>query len=60
VTPRPVKSEPGAYQGFYEGMVRCLRDGTPPPVDAEDAVRGLEIIEAARRSAGERRVVTLA
>jgi len=60
VSQRPVKSEPGAYQRFYEGMVRCLRDGAPPPVDAEDAVKGLEIIEAARRSATERRVVTLA
>jgi scyllo-inositol 2-dehydrogenase (NADP+) len=60
VTQHPVKSEPGAYQRFYEGMVRCLRDGAPPPVDAEDAVKGLEIIEAARRSAAERRVVTLA
>ena len=59
VTQRPVKSEPGAYQRFYEGMMRCLREGAPPPVDAEDAVRGLEIIEAARRSAAERRVVTL-
>ncbi|HWF64350.1 MAG TPA: Gfo/Idh/MocA family oxidoreductase [Rhizomicrobium sp.] len=59
VTQRPVKSEPGAYQKFYEGMVRCLRDGAPPPVDPQDAVRGLEIIEAARRSAAERRVVPL-
>jgi predicted dehydrogenase len=60
VTRRPVKSEHGAYQRFYEGMVRCLRDGAPPPVDPEDAVKGLEIIEAARQSAAERRVVTLA
>jgi predicted dehydrogenase len=41
-------------------MVRCLRDGAPPPVDSEDAVKGLEIIEAARQSAEERRLVTLA
>lgn len=60
VTQRPVKSAPGAYQAFYQGMVRSLRDGTPPPVDPEDAVKGLEIIEAARRSATERQVVTLA
>jgi scyllo-inositol 2-dehydrogenase (NADP+) len=60
VRQRPVRSEPGAYQRFYEGMVCCLRDGAPPPVDAEDAVKGLEIIEAARRSAAERRVVTFA
>ena len=43
----PVRSEPGAYQQFYAGVVASLRDGAPPPVDPEDAVAGLEIIEAA-------------
>ena len=47
----PIATEPGSYQGFYEGVVRCLRDGAPPPVDPSDAVRGLEVIGAARRSA---------
>ncbi len=47
----PVRSEPGAYQQFYAGVVAALRDGAPPPVDPEDAVAGLEIIEAARRGA---------
>jgi predicted dehydrogenase len=41
----PVRSEPGAYQQFYAGVVASLRDGAPPPVDPEDAVAGLEIIE---------------
>jgi predicted dehydrogenase len=45
----PVRTEAGAYQAFYEGVVASLRDGAPPPVDPEDAVRGLEIIAAARR-----------
>lgn len=44
----PVRSEPGAYQQFYAGVVAALRDGAPPPVDPEDAVRGLEIIEVAK------------
>jgi predicted dehydrogenase len=44
----PVRSEPGAYQQFYAGVVAALRDGAPPPVDPEDAVAGLEIIELAR------------
>jgi len=57
--PRAIRSEPGAYQDFYAGMVRCLRDGAPPPVDPQDAVLGLEIIAAARRSAAEKRIVTL-
>jgi scyllo-inositol 2-dehydrogenase (NADP+) len=47
----PVRSEPGAYQQFYAGVVAALRDGKPPPVDPEDAVAGLEIIEAARSQA---------
>jgi scyllo-inositol 2-dehydrogenase (NADP+) len=42
----PVRSEPGSYQQFYAGVVASLRDGAPPPVDPEDAVTGLEIIEA--------------
>jgi len=56
---RPVCSEPGAYQRFYEGVVAALRDGAPPPVDPEDAVKGLEIIEAAQRSASQQQVITL-
>jgi scyllo-inositol 2-dehydrogenase (NADP+) len=54
-----VQSEPGAYQRFYSEMVAMLRGGAPPPVAPEDALAGLEIIEAARRSAAERTVVTL-
>jgi predicted dehydrogenase len=46
----PVRSEPGAYPKFYSGIVASLRNGAPPPVDPEDAVRGLEIIAAAQRS----------
>jgi predicted dehydrogenase len=55
---RPVPTEPGAYQDFYGGLVASLRDGAPPPVDAQDAVSGLEVLEAARLSADEGRVVT--
>jgi len=36
-----------------------LRDRAPPPVAPEDAVAGLEIVEAAQRSAAEGRVVSL-
>lgn len=56
---QPVRSEAGSYQSFYAGIVSSLRDGAPPPVEAEDAVAGLEIIEAARRAASERKIVTL-
>lgn len=56
---RPVRSEPGAYQKFYAGVAATLRDGAPPPVDPEDAVRGLEIIAAAQRSAAQRQVIAI-
>jgi scyllo-inositol 2-dehydrogenase (NADP+) len=42
----PVRSEPGAYQDFYAGVIAALRNGAPPPVDPQDAIAGLEIIEA--------------
>jgi predicted dehydrogenase len=46
-----VPSERGAWPEFYRGVERWLRSGGPPPVDPWDAVRVLEVIEAARRSA---------
>jgi len=56
---RPVRTEPGAYQRFYASVLEALRDGGPPPVDPSDAVAGLEVIEAARRSAAEGVVVAI-
>jgi predicted dehydrogenase len=55
----PVRSEPGAWPEFYAAVERWLRDGGAPPVDPSDAVRVLEVVEAARRSAAERAVVPL-
>jgi predicted dehydrogenase len=52
-----VPTERGAYEQFYTGVVRTLRRGAPPPVEARDAIAGLEIVEAAYRSAAERRVI---
>jgi predicted dehydrogenase len=59
VQPRAIPSVPGAYQSFYAGMVSALRDGAPLPVDPQDAVAGLEIIEAAQRSSAGRSVIHL-
>ncbi|MDX6669913.1 MAG: scyllo-inositol 2-dehydrogenase [Solirubrobacteraceae bacterium] len=47
----PVPSEAGNWPAFYAGVERALRTGGPPPVDPADAVTGLEILDAARRSA---------
>ncbi|ODS53720.1 MAG: oxidoreductase [Acidobacteria bacterium SCN 69-37] len=57
---RQVATAQGHYGRFYAGVAAALRDGGPMPVDPEDACRTLEIIEAARQSAIEQRVVTLA
>jgi scyllo-inositol 2-dehydrogenase (NADP+) len=49
----PVRTEPGAYQRFYQGLVAALRGDGPPPVDPADAVAALAVLDAARRSAGD-------
>ena len=56
---RPVQSERGDYGAFYAGVDAAMRGVAPPPVDPADSVAGLEIIEAARRSSAQRRVVEL-
>ncbi|PRY43953.1 Gfo/Idh/MocA family oxidoreductase [Umezawaea tangerina] len=55
----PVRTEPGAYQLFYAGVAKAVLHGDAPPVDARDAVIGLEVIEAAALSARTRQVVPL-
>jgi predicted dehydrogenase len=54
---RTVETERGAYPEFYRGIAASLRDGTPPPVDPNDSVMGLGIIEAAQESARTKGVV---
>jgi scyllo-inositol 2-dehydrogenase (NADP+) len=44
----PVRSENGAWPRFYELLAAALRDGGPLPVDPEDAVAVLEVLERAR------------
>lgn len=56
---RTIETESGAYQEFYRGVAASLRNGAPPPVDPNDSVRGLEIIEAARESARAERVIAI-
>jgi predicted dehydrogenase len=55
----PVPSERGAWPQFYSQLEQTLRQGSPPPVDPWDAVAGLEVLDAARRSAASGAVVTL-
>lgn len=56
---RTVPSRRGAYETFYAGVVAALTQGAPPPVRIDTVVTGLTILESARRSAADRRVVAL-
>ena len=58
-TSERVPTLPGAYAEFYAGVARAIRDGAPPPVMIADVVYGLDVIEAAFRSAERREVVRL-
>jgi predicted dehydrogenase len=55
----PVPSEHGDWPRFYALLRGALRDGDPAPVDPRDAVATLRVLEAARRSATSREVVSL-
>ncbi|WBB59133.1 Gfo/Idh/MocA family oxidoreductase [Streptomyces sp. WMMC500] len=56
----PVPTLPGDYPAYYAGIAEALRTGAPPPVTAAEAAATLRVLEAARRSAAEGRVVRLA
>jgi scyllo-inositol 2-dehydrogenase (NADP+) len=50
---------PGRYTDYYAGIERALRGQGPVPVDPRDSVAALQVIETARISADEGRVVTV-
>jgi len=56
---RLVESEPGDYPRFYAGVAAALATGAPPPVTAAEGVAMMDVLEAARHAARERRVVDL-
>jgi scyllo-inositol 2-dehydrogenase (NADP+) len=55
----PVHSEPGRWDLFYPAVAATVRGEGAVPVDPDDAVHALELIEAARQSATYHRVVRL-
>ena len=57
--PERVESLPGAYETYYAEVAEAIGSGGPPPVDPQDAIVGLEVLEAARESARTGAVVTL-
>ena len=58
-TTRPWPSERGDWTVFYSSFARAVRGLGAVPVDPWDAVAGLEVLEAAQRSAGTGQVVAL-
>lgn len=56
---RRVPSERGAYQDFYSAFARAVAGEGPMPVTGADAVRTLEVLDAARQSAQQERSIDL-
>jgi predicted dehydrogenase len=54
-----VSGERGRWDAFYPAVAAALLEGGAPPVDPHDAVATLDLIEAARRSAATRSVVSV-
>lgn len=59
LTEELVPTETGNYGGFYDNLYRAIRRGEPLLVKPEEAADVLRILEAARKSAEEKRRVTL-
>ncbi|GEA89162.1 Gfo/Idh/MocA family protein [Cellulomonas cellasea] len=55
----PVPRAPGGHADYYRAVAAWVRDGGPVPVDPWDAVRTATVLDAARVSAREGRVVEL-
>lgn len=55
----PVPRAPGGHADYYRAVTAWVRDGAPAPVDPWDAVRTATVLDAARVSAREGRVVTV-
>lgn len=56
---RPIELHPGDYPVFYRQVVAWLQGNSLAPVDPNDAVAVLTVLDAARQSATQGRVVRL-
>ncbi len=56
---RPVPSVPGDYRQYYAAVRDAIRGTGPNPVTADEALLVMQLLELGRRSADERREITL-
>ena len=56
---RTIPSEQGAYFHYYERFAAAVREKATPPTPGEDAIRTLQILDAARESDAKREWVAL-
>lgn len=54
-----VQPMPADYRAFYAGVREMIASGAPSPVPVEEALLVMEVIDAAQRSAAERREIAL-
>ena len=59
IPPQPVPAERGRWSSFYSAFARAVSGAGPLPVDPQDAVATLEVLDAARLSAARGEVVRL-
>jgi predicted dehydrogenase len=50
---------PADYRAYYAGVRDAITAGAPNPVPPDEALKVMEVIDAAQRSAAERREITL-
>lgn len=55
----PIETVPGAYEHFYDQIYHALTGGGKLPVDPEQVIQTIRIIEAAQRSAREKITIRL-
>ncbi|SET21968.1 oxidoreductase [Paenibacillus sp. NFR01] len=55
-----VKTLPGAYERYYQGIYESITENAPLPVRPEDALNTIKIIELAKRSSLEQRTLPFA
>ncbi|MGM0544610.1 MAG: oxidoreductase [Pseudomonadota bacterium] len=56
---REHSTQPGDYLAYYQGVAGAILDGTPLPVDIDDALRSMALLEAGLDSHRQRRWISL-